>query len=173
MIVIVYNSGVYREYLLPNITNADHTLNLEKTSLGLARDIEVMMEVSADTWKLLAGEGYTVSHKQKILTEKIIRDGDIIDLTTQAGEVMQLIITEDEFDFPVMRKFDISGESYITVGKNEDNSIIYNFQHLISGCHGIIERRDGNFYIQDTSANGIFISTGELQEIKNWSLGTV
>ena len=83
-------------------------------------------------------------------------DGDIIDLITNAGEIMQLNVADADFDFPVMQKFDISGESYITIGKNEDNSIIYNFQHLISGCHGILERRGGSLYIQDTSANGIF-----------------
>ena len=70
MIVIVYNSGVYREYLLPNITNADYTLNLGETSLGLTKDVEVQMEVTADTWKLLSGEGYTISQEQKMLTEK-------------------------------------------------------------------------------------------------------
>ena len=41
MIVIVYNSGVYKEYLLPNITNADYTLNLGETSLGLTKNVEV------------------------------------------------------------------------------------------------------------------------------------
>lgn len=156
MIVIVYNSGVYREYLLPNITNADYTLNLGESSLGLKRDVEVMMEVTADTWKLLSGEGYSISREQEVLTEKVLKDGDIIELMTTAGETMQLIVTDAEFEFPVMQKFDIRNESYITIGKNEDNSIIYNFQHLISGCHGILERRGGNFYIQDTSTNGIF-----------------
>ncbi len=156
MIVIVYNSGVYKEYLLPNITNADYTLNLGETSLGLTKNVEVLMEITADTWKLLSGEGYTISEDQKVLTERVIMDGDIIDLITNAGEIMQLIVADADFDFPVMQKFDISGESYITIGKNEDNSIIYNFQHLISGCHGILERRGGSLYIQDTSANGIF-----------------
>ena len=39
MIVMIYNPGVYKEYLLPNIMDADYTIRLEKGIFPITEDV--------------------------------------------------------------------------------------------------------------------------------------
>ena len=99
---------------------------------------------------------YTLNRRNGKSEGEYIGQGDIYSLTTGKGENLQLIAADFHPGFLVMEKFDVSSTYQITIGNHESNTICYDFQKLVSKEHGYIERRADGFYIQDTSANGIF-----------------
>lgn len=156
MIVIVYNAGIYREYLLPNTMNADYSIILDSSTYGLTGDLELLLEITLEGWKILESNYYSIMHNQEMMLSKFLIDGDIIELISAKNEHMQIIAADVQFQFPVMQKFSTISSARITIGKSKENDIVYYFQKLISGHHAVLERYSDGFYICDTSANGVF-----------------
>lgn len=171
MIIVVFGSDVYKEYLLPNLMDAEYSVTLENSVFHLNKDIELLMEVDAGGWKFLPSGQYRIQRMDGGASETYISQGEIDRLTTQGNEHLELIAADSHPGFLVMQKFDLSGTSRITIGNKEDNTICYNFQKLISGYHGILERRADGFYIQDTSANGIFCGHKKIRGSRRLKFG--
>ncbi len=156
MIVIIYNPEIYKEYLLPEETSTDYSMRMDRRVFGLRQDVELYFSGTAEGWKLIQAGSYTMTRQGEPLTEWLLRDGDILNIAAVGGEYFQIIVTDFKFSFPDIQKYDLKAINYITVGKAENNMIQYNFQNLISSNHAVLERRTDGFYVQDTSANGIF-----------------
>lgn len=171
MIIVVLGSDVYKEYLLPNLIDAEYSVTLESSMFHLKKDVELLMEVDTIGWKFLESEQYKLQRLDKEDFETYISQGEIVQLVTQNNERIQLITADSHPGFLVMQKFDLAGTSRITIGNNEDNTICYNFQKLISGYHAILERRQDGFYIQDTSANGIFCGYKKIRGSRHLKFG--
>lgn len=155
MIIVVYGTEVYKEYLLPNLLDTEYSVTLEEGIFHLKHDVELLLEVDTLGWRYMLSGQYRLERTEE-KQGAYIQHGEIARLITTEGESIQLIAADSQPGFMVMQKFDLSGTDRITIGNQEDNSICYNFQKLISGYHGILERRADGFYLQDISSNGIF-----------------
>jgi len=156
MILVVYGTDVYKEYLLPNVVDADYSVTLEAGIFHLKKNLELLLEVGEGGWKFRRSDQYQLKRMEGKNWESYISHGEIVTITTSRGGKMHLIATDTNQGFLVMQKFDISHISRITIGNHEGNTICYNFQNLISGYHCYLERRQDGVYLQDTSSNGIF-----------------
>ena len=156
MILVVYGTDVYKEYLLPNVVNTDYSVTLEAGIFHLKEDLDLLLEVEEKGWKFRKSEGYQLTRMDDRETGDYLVHGEIVTISTKRGGKMHLIVTDSSPGFLVMQKFDISRISRITIGTHEENTICYQFQNLISGYHGFLERRQDGVYIQDTSSNGVF-----------------
>ncbi len=171
MIIVVYGVDVYKEYLLPNLRNTEYSLILKSSFFHIKRDVELLLDADEKGWSFKEGNQYHLYRRAGENREGHLSQGDIFSLETRQGECLQLIIADSRPGFLVMEKFDLSGIGRITIGNHEGNTIRYNFQKLISGEHGYIERRNQDFYIQDTSANGIFCGGRKLQGSRRLRFG--
>lgn len=45
MILVVYGTDVYKEYLLPNVVDADYSVTLEAGIFHLKKNLELLLEV--------------------------------------------------------------------------------------------------------------------------------
>ena len=156
MILVVYGTDVYKEYLLPNVVDADYSVTLEAGIFHLKKNLELLLEVGEGGWKFRRSDQYQLKRMEGKNWESYISHGEIVTITTSRGGKMHLIATDTNQGFLVMQKFDISHISRITIGNHEGNTIWYNYQNLISGYHCYLERRQDGVYHQDTSSNGIF-----------------
>jgi len=61
--------------------------------------------------------------------------------------------------FPMENTFNQSGG---TIGRRADNDwVLPDAERFISGCHAVVSYQEGQFYITDTSVNGLFINHAE------------
>ena len=52
MILSIYSVNAFKEFLLPSINNADHTITLQKEFFDLKDDLAIKLEVLDGIWKL-------------------------------------------------------------------------------------------------------------------------
>lgn len=168
MIIVVFGTDVYKEYVLPNLLDTEYSVTLEAGIFHLRKDMELLLEVDSQGWKYLPAGEYRIERRTE---EEYISHGEIAELITLKNEKLQLIAADFHPGFLVLEKFDLAGTAQITIGKQEDNTICYNFQNLISGYHGILERRADGFYIQDISANGVFCGYKKIQGSRRLRFG--
>lgn len=71
---------------------------------------------------------------------------------------------------PGQEKSFTSDASRISIGRNPDNDwVLPDPQRFMSGTHCHLELRGGNWYITDTSTNGVFINSSDHRMAKNES----
>lgn len=170
MIIVAYGSNAYKEYLLPNLKNTEYSVMIDHDIFRLKQDLELRLEVDSKGWRFMKSSEYALKKREQT-QEEYIGQGDIYSLITRKDETLQLIAADFQPGFLVMDKFDLSGTYQITIGNHKSNTICYDFQRLVSGEHGYIERRSDGFYIQDTSANGIFCGGRKIQGRKRLRFG--
>lgn len=171
MILMVYNTQICKEFLLPNLHDADDTICLRKDIYRLHKDIELKLENSSKGWELLEGEDYQIKAEKVYKDRHLLRHQDIVDVRTQAGDRFQIIVADCTPDFMVMEKYDISAMKEVSVGKKVGNLIMYQFMELVSACHATFQRGSDGWYIMDTSSNGVFCGNLRVQGRRKLAFG--
>lgn len=159
-ILSVYSVKAFKEILLPAIDNADYSITISKDIFSLTEDVIIPLEVVMGQWifrsaalsivSVVSGDAYT---------EKPLTDGDLFSLNLPNKQIINIIVKEIKDSFIVYKKYDIGKLDCIRIGKNEGCDIQYSILNLISREHGIIRKKGGQYIVEDTSANGIFINS--------------
>ncbi|MEZ3487901.1 MAG: type VII secretion protein EssC [Lachnospiraceae bacterium] len=171
MILMVYNSQICREFLLPNLHDADHTIRLRRDICRLRRDMELKLENSSGGWELVGGKEYQIKAKQEYKMRHLLSGGDIVDVRTPEGDRIQIIVVDCVPDFMVMEKYDISGMKEVSVGKSGGSLIQYQFMELVSASHAALKKADDGWYLTDTSSNGVFCGNLRVNGKKKLAFG--
>ncbi len=156
MILMVYNTKICKEFLLPNVHDADDMIYLRRDICQLKQDVGIRLENSSSGWEIVCGEDYQIKTKGEYKERHLLRHQDIIDVRTQAGDRFQVIAADCELHFMIMEKYDICGMKEISIGKNAGNVIRYQFMELVSAAHSTLKRGSDGWYLVDTSSNGVF-----------------
>lgn len=156
MILMVYNTQICKEFLLPNVHDADYTICLRRNIYHLKQDVELKLENSSEGWEILRGEDYQVKAQKVYKDRHFLTHQDIIDIRTQAGDRFQIIVADCTLNFMVMEKYDLSGMKEVSVGKSAGSVVRYQFMELVSASHAVFQRRPDGWYLTDTSSNGVF-----------------
>lgn len=163
MILMIYSSQGCGEFLLPNIHDADYEITLNRASFRMTRNVTVKMEVTSEGWRMKNSGEYTLKEGGISKDCHLLRDEDILELTTEHGERLKIIAVEAILSFQVMKKYDISAMKEISIGKSEGNLIQYKFMELVSASHAVLHRHSDGWYLYDQSANGVFLDHTRLQ----------
>ena len=156
MIIMVYNSQICKEFLLPNLHNADYTIHLRRDIYHLKNDVRLRLENSVCGWELSDDETYQVKVNQIYKGRHLLKDQDIITIKTMDGDRFQMIVVDSTPNFMVMEKYDIRVMKEVSVGKSAGNLIQYQFMDLVSASHATFQKKSDGWYLTDTSSNGVF-----------------
>lgn len=171
MILMVYNTQICKEFLLPNLRDADHTIFLRRDIYRLNEDVELRLESTADRWELLSGEDYRIRIGGEYRERVLLKDQEIMTVRTGAGDRFQILVTDCTLNFLVMEKYDISGMKEVSVGKSDGSIIRYRFMDLVSGNHAVFRRGSRGWSIRDTSSNGVFCGNIRIQGERKLAFG--
>lgn len=163
MILMVYNRRQCREFLLPNLRNADYEILLPWQEYGLTRRGPICLEVTKKGWVLDSTEDYQVRKNGQDVLNCLLKDQDILELRLVDGNSVKVIVADADLSFIITRKYDLSGMSQVSIGKTDGNIIRYDFRDLISGCHAELIRHSDGWYLTDRSSNGVFCGEGRIQ----------
>lgn len=173
MLLSVYSTKAFQEFLLPAVNNAEHMIILDGDIFSLDADIQLHMEVIENRWYFLPDEGcameYTASHKTYVGAP--LEDGDLLTLILPTQEYISFMVDETELSFKVFEKYDIQGVEEITVGSGDENDIVYNTRSLVSGIHAMLRRSASQCVIEDKSRNGIFVNAKRVSGFRKLEFG--
>lgn len=173
MILMIYKSEVFKEYILPNTDNEDYSILLEKELFNMKDNIELQLDITDKHWKIYDSVDYQMFCNGETLSNILLEDGLIINFKTASGERFQGIVVEAEQVFHVTKKYDVTNLVNISIGKDQTNLISYQCMELISKNHGALVRNGGDFYIEDYSANGIFVNSRRISKRQKLHFGDV
>lgn len=158
-IVMAYAGEGYEEYILPEIDNSDYKILLKKDVFGLYENLTIFMEIVDGKWSFKADNNYEVLLPDGTDGYDICwKDGMVLSLKLRNRHDIMLVILMNEVIFPVSKKYETRNINQISIGKGEDNSIIYDFRGYISRNHCLLFRHGYQWVVQDNSMNGIYLN---------------
>lgn len=171
MILMIYNRKLCREFLLPSLHNSDYEILLDEGQYGFPRGIVLSLEATEEGWYLNTTEQYHLICNNAKVSRSILRGDIILTVAVCKGETFKVLAVEAGRHFGAVDKFSLSGQSRITIGKAEENTIRYDYRGLISGLHAELTRGSDGWYLVDRSTNGVFSERGRLQGASRLQFG--
>lgn len=171
MILMVHTEVGCKEYRLPCLYNSGFSAVLSKDSLGFSEDITIYLETVENVWRFSNNSTYMVLRKNYPYFEQQLQNGDILEFLSECGERASIIVCEREQGFKSFQKYDVSRFSQITIGKSSENTVVYDFYGLVSRTHGLLYRKQKEWFIKDCSVNGIFCRWKRIKEKQKISFG--
>ncbi len=159
-LLTIYSKSAYKEYLLPAVINANHSVMLYKGLFRLSEDVKLELENVKGQWIFTKSEGYqlTYTDSSQDCTGKPLTDGNLCTLKLRSGETLTIIVNVTDTFFHVFDKYSLHGVDQITVGSGEQNTIQYDFMHVVSKVHAIIMKKNGGYLLEDRSGNGLYVN---------------
>ena len=105
MILMVYNRRQCREFLLPNLRNADYEIQLPWQEYGLTRRGPIRLEVTEKGWALDSTEDYQVRKNGQDVLNCRLKDQDILELRLADGNSVKVIVADADLSFIITRKY--------------------------------------------------------------------
>lgn len=170
-IISVYTNKAFKEYLLPSLNNTDYSIVLEKNFFHLQEDIVLKLEILDKQWSIRSDERYRITKNQTNYENKILKNEDILLLENNNLEEITLIVKERSSVFHSYAKFFIGDRERITIGKGEENDIIYDYLKTVSKEHAIIEKKNETYLIINKSPNGTYVNKEKIETETKLSFG--
>ncbi|MDO4555397.1 MAG: type VII secretion protein EssC [Lachnospiraceae bacterium] len=158
IVLSVYSRKAFQEFLLPALNNADYSINLEKDYFELDEDVILKLEVIEEQWKIKSDFHYQVLKEKQDYTGNILKDQDVLMVTTGTNEKFSLIVKEISSVFHSYDKYTLNDVEKIQIGKGEDNDIVYNYLNMVSKEHAVMEKRQDGWWMKNESPNGTYVN---------------
>ncbi len=160
MILMMFKSDSFREFVLPNLDNTDYHIYIDKDMFHLFEGFYLRFEVINRRWVIKAdSKAYEIIHHNASVDEVSLSGRELITVKTARGEIFKGITYDASMELSPFTKYDIRGVSQINIGKGDANDITYDFYNLVSKNHCILFADSNRFYLRDTSSNGVFINS--------------
>ena len=164
-IVMAYAEDGYQEYILPEIYDADYEILLNKQLFGLREDLHVSLEIVDGKWKFVKRKEYSLlTNERKKGFQKTLEDGQVYYLKDLIGNKITLVVLSCEEQFPTFQKFHLTECNQISIGKDKDNAISYDFLGYISKSHCVFFKYSSQWVFQDFSSNGSYLNGKRVRE---------
>lgn len=156
VVLSVYTSSAFRDYLLPAVNNSNYELILKGRIFALEEDIVLKLEIIDGTWSLLSSDVYRFANEKE--EKRRLTNGDIFNVETLEKESISCMVRETKQSFTAFEKYDLTNVSQLTIGNVQENDFQYQCANFVSKHHATIQRAERGFAIRDTSLNGTFVN---------------
>ena len=172
-VLTIYSRHAYKEYLLPAETNRNYEIVLYKELFQLDADIALELENDSGVWRILRSDSYTLTYTEGKgdAFGHPLQDKDIYSLVTRSSAKITVIVKQSEQFFRVFDKFNLDARKFISIGTAPENTICYDFMHIVSKEHAIIRQDGDGFVIEDKSTNGLFVNARRVSGVQRLEYG--
>ncbi len=173
MVLLIYTNDVLKEILLSNVNNTDYKVFVDKNKFKIQKSFYIIFEVVNFKWSIIGGEHYAITqnHVPKNILE--LSGGELFNIRTADNQLLKCMAVNKPTLFVPLLKYNINKNDIIAIGRNSENTIQYEFMNLVSGKHCCLFRQNGSVYIQDMSANGVFVNSSRVREIQKLNFGDI
>lgn len=170
-ILSVYSENAFKEYQLPSVNNADYAFVLQKDFFSLKKNIEIKLEIMDGEWRLKPDKAYGLRINGERYHSHVLKNMDKISVLAEGEKDITLIVKYAESVFHAYEKYDLRNVSMITIGKDAENDIAYDYLRLVSRKHAVISRVGNGFKISNDSLNGTYVNAHKIDGEKTLSFG--
>lgn len=171
VVFAIYADDYYREVHLPALDNADFTLVLRAKEFGIRRDIQILLEVVNERWRIKRAPAYQVFCQERMMEMEWLAHGQILNLLTRAEERLVLLVWELPKELAKFQKYRLFHTDLITIGKSCDNDICCTSLEVISHHHAEIQLSHSGGAIRDLSTNGIYLGNRRVKGVQELHFG--
>ena len=172
LVIAIYTKEAFKEYVMPAINNADHSIMLNKNYFNLRNDVRLDFEVINDSWKIKINRKYRIYlDKREIQENTVLSSSQILRILTYDKKQIILMVRMSEEIFGAYKKYDIQRMGRITIGEGENNIIRYDYQRLISKEHAEIIRKGRNYVISCKGQNGLYVNSKYITSTESLRFG--
>lgn len=171
IILSVYSKDAFREYQLPSVNNADHTLTLRSDFFHLKKNRNIYLEVMDHVWSFKRDRGYNIRKDGSAYEGRGLADQDVLNLYIEEEKEIVLIVKFVDSLFHAYEKFSLAGVSQITIGEQADNDISYDYMKLVSRRHAAFVREGAGFKLLNNSLNGTYVNSYRIEKERLLSPG--
>lgn len=154
-VVSVYSMVSFKEFILPSINNSDYEITLRSSEFKLHSDIQIKLEIMKGEWKVKWDSTYSGVEK----SGRVLEPDLVINLETRYGEKLSIISKYVEANFHTYKKFSLRNISQITIGKETNNTICYDFLGMVSRSHAQLVRSQRGFQLVNGGKNGSYVNS--------------
>lgn len=164
-ILSVFTSTSFKEIRLPNLVNTDFSFVLYKDIFSISEDLEIHLENINGNWTFVEDKRYKVLKGKEDYAAKPIQDQDIFHIINSHSENITLVVKNAQYSISVFEKYNVNGINEITIGKNEDMDIRYDFHGMVSRFHARLYRdSESKWILENKSVNGTYVNSNLIQE---------
>lgn len=170
IILSVYSENAFKEYQLPSLNNADYQVMLHKDFFHLKENLSLNMEVMDEKWRIKRNKEYDMELNSKEYREEVLEDNDVINLSIGGEDTLSIIVKNVDSVFNAYEKYRLDNINSVSIGKENNNDIQYDYLRLVSRNHAVIEKAGSTFKIVNKSLNGIYVNSHRVdkEEILQW-----
>lgn len=157
--VMAYAEEGYQEFRLPDLVDADYRIVLDRQIFGLQNDLVLFMDIMDGEWKFLPQKECHLRTYDGQSGENItLENGMILTIKGINNQKISLVVIESKHNLLFYQKFKLDNIHQVTIGKETNNTIMYDFRGFISRNHAVIYRYNSSWVIQDNSSNGTYMN---------------
>jgi S-DNA-T family DNA segregation ATPase FtsK/SpoIIIE len=171
IILSVYTKIYFKEFLLPALNNSDYEVVLQKTIFQLNSDLHLKLEVLDNQWSIKEDDAYVINKGNIKYRNDYLSNNDILQLSTKYKENITIIVKYVPNCFHVYKKYKLNNIDKISIGRDSNNDIIYNYLGLISANHAQIVKKNESYYIINSSTNGVYVNSNRIDKEKELCFG--
>lgn len=157
-VISFYGQQAFQKFLLPPVNNADYEIVLYSDIFGIQDDLSLLFENMEGFWRVPEIEGYSLIKGKDNYFGCTIRENDIVQLRTEKGDKLTMLVYSTATPFEVYRKYSLENLRHISIGKTPSCDICYDYFGLVSSDHAHLIMTDRGCILQDRSSNGTFIN---------------
>ena len=91
VVVAIYTKSYFQEVILPQVNNADYSLDIHRNLFGLAEDLSVRFENLDGVWRICPHETYRIYAEKEIRASYGVRDKDVLRVVTAHSEQITML----------------------------------------------------------------------------------
>lgn len=172
-VLMLHTKYACTECVLPERKNESFCLFLEGELYGMKESSTLTLENIKGAWYFILQPEYSLKKRggASLKVDAALQNGDIWEFLSQNGEKLSIVVACSSKQLPVFQKYILKNNGKITIGKNPDNMIQYDFFCLVSGHHGVLEQKEDGVWVEDFSTNGIFYQGRRIYQRKKLETG--
>lgn len=164
IVLSVYTEAAFKEYILPSINNSDYEVTLRKDYFHIAQDLVLKLEILNGEWCIRKGFGYSVIKNNALYDKQPLQDKDVLMVHSMYNDEISVIVKQVESVFNVYKKFVLHGANLVTIGKDLQNDICYDYLGMVSRNHAKLVKQPDGYVIENTSPNGVYVNSRQVND---------
>ncbi len=172
IVLSVYSQVAFKEYLLPPLNNADHIITFQSNYFQLQKDVQLQLEVLDYCWQIKNSDAYRIVSAKNPQKSYELKDNEILQLRTRDDEDISIIVKSIISGVHAFQKYKLRDINDITIGKNNDNDIVYDYLGMVSRNHARIIKTPVGYKIRNDSPNGVYVNSLRVEKETELQFGS-
>ena len=172
--IIAYTRQAVRSFHLPYSADGLFLLRMCAQDLRLPGDVTVPFRFSDGSWKILPAESFRMwaaGEGETFREARPLKNGEMFTLCLKEGTQVSLLIRERKAVLRAYRRYDLSGQDTVSIGRAPGNAVRYDCREMVSAVHAILVRDHGAWHFAAAGKNGSYLNGASAGEYTRLTYG--